>query len=43
MGDKNPKSKEKNQKQKNLGKANAAKKVQTEKEAKAANSGKMKK
>ena len=35
MGDKNPKSKEKNQKQKDVGKANEAKRVQTEKDAKA--------
>ena len=43
MGDKNPKSKEKNDKQKAITKANDAKKVQNEKEAKMVNSATAKK
>ncbi len=35
MGDKSPKSKDKNQKQKDTGKANTEKKAQAEKDAKA--------
>ncbi len=43
MGDKGPKSKDKNQKQKNSAKDKVIKKAQTDKESKAVNFGKPKK
>lgn len=43
MGDKSPKSKDKNQKQKDVSKAKAVKKAQDDKDSKAVNAGKPKK
>jgi len=43
MGDKSPKSKDKNQKQKDTGKVNAAKKAQSDKDEKSINVGNLKK
>ena len=43
MGDKSPKSKDKNQKQKDSGKDKAVKKVQSDKDSKSVNVGNLKK